>query len=173
MAIIKARDLVLFTDFDGVLHAADEPALDSTGRLIANERLFAWLPILADILEPYPQVRLVVSSDWRRLLDDDNLRRVLGPLAPRFAGIVEIWGASRADEILAEVRRRRLTNWLAVDDHPSVLIASRRDTRFIPCAPDAGLSAPAVQAMLRKRLTEALEAVIPSSGNYPKSDNSV
>lgn len=173
MAIVKARDLVLFTDFDGVLHAADEPALDSTGRLIANERLFAWLPILADILGPYPQVRLVVSSDWRRLLDDENLRLVLGPLGSRFAGIVETWGTSRADEILAEVRRRKLTQWLAIDDHPSVLAASRRDARFIPCAPDAGLSAPAVQAVLRKRLTEVFEAVIPSSDNYPKPDNSV
>ncbi|KKB69385.1 hypothetical protein BBMA_3915 [Burkholderia pseudomallei MSHR1079] len=163
MAILKARDLVLFTDFDGVLHAADEPALDSNGRPIANERLFAWLPILADILEPYPQVRLVVSSDWRRLLDDENLRLVLGPLGSRFAGIVETWGTSRADEILAEVRRRNLTHWLAVDDHPSVLGVSRRDSRFIPCEPDAGLSAPAVQAMLRKRLAEVLKGDIPGS----------
>ncbi|WP_080378394.1 HAD domain-containing protein [Burkholderia pseudomallei] len=173
MAIINARDLVLFTDFDGVLHPADEPALDSAGRLLANERLFAWLPILVGILERYPEVRIVVSSDWRRLLDDENLRQVLGPLGSRFAGIVETWGASRADEILAEVRRRKLTHWLAVDDHPSVLAASRLDTRFIPCPPDAGLSAPAVQAMLRKRLTEILEAVIRSSDNYPKADNSV
>lgn len=173
MAIIKPRDLVLFTDFDGVLHAADEPALDSAGRLLANERLFVWLPILVGILEPYPEVRIIVSSDWRCLLDDDNLRRVLGPPGPRFAGIVETRGASRAGEILADVRRRRLTHWLAVDDHPSVLVASQRDTRFIPCAPDAGLSAPGVQAMLCKRLTEVLEAVIPTSDNYPKSDNSV
>ncbi|MDA0558329.1 HAD domain-containing protein [Burkholderia pseudomallei] len=156
MAIVKARGLVLFTDFDGVLHAADEPALDSTGRLIANERLFAWLPILADILEPYPQVRLVVSSDWRRLLDDENLRLVLGPLGSRFAGIVETWGTSRADEILVEVRRRKLSRWLAIDDHPSVAIASRRDARFIACAPDTGLSAIEVQAALRSRLATTL-----------------
>ncbi len=147
--------------------------MDGAGRLIANERLFAWLPILVSLLEPYPEVQIVVSSDWRRLLDDENLRLVLGPLGSRFAGIVETWSASRADEILAEVRRRKLTHWLSIDDHPSVLAASRRDNRFIPCAPDAGLSAPAVQAKLRMRLAEVLEAVIPNSDNYPKPDNSV
>lgn len=151
--------LVLFTDFDGVLHAADEPALDGAGHLRANTNLFVWLPILVDILQPYPEVQIVVSSDWRRLLDDDNLRRVLGPLGARFVGVVETWAASRADEILTEARRRSLTHWLAIDDHPSVAIASRRDARFIACAPDTGLSAVEIQAALRARL-----ATIPGSG---------
>jgi hypothetical protein len=105
---------------------------------------------------PYPKAQIVVSSDWRLLLDDENLRLVLGPLGSRFAGIVETWGASRADEILAEVRLRKLTHWLAVDDHPSVLAASRRDSRFIPCAPDTGLSAIEVKAALRSRLATTL-----------------
>lgn len=148
--------LVLFTDFDGVLHAADEPALDGAGRLRANAKLFVWLPILVNILQPYPEVQIVISSDWRRLLDDENLRRVLGPLGPRFAGIVETWGVSRADEILTEVRRRRLTRWLALDDHPSVASASRRDARFIACAPDTGMSAVEVQSALRSRLATTL-----------------
>lgn len=148
--------LVLFTDFDGVLHAADEPVLDGAGRLRANTNLFVWLPILVDILQPYPEVQIVISSDWRRLLDDDNLRRVLGPLGARFAGIVETWGVSRADEILTEVRRRRLTRWLAIDDHPSVASASRRDAHFIACAPDSGLSGVDVQAALRSRLATTL-----------------
>ncbi|MGA5726226.1 MULTISPECIES: HAD domain-containing protein [Ralstonia] len=150
------RILVLFTDFDGVLHAADEPALDSAGRLIANPNLFGWRPILVDILAPHPEVQIIVSSDWRRLLDDDDLRRVLGPLGARFVGVVETWGASRADEILTEVRRRRLTRWLAIDDHPSVVAAGRCDARFIACASKTGLSAPAVQATLRSRLATIL-----------------
>ncbi|MBM5665801.1 hypothetical protein GSH07_12090 [Burkholderia pseudomallei] len=142
----------MFLDFDGVLHAADEPALDSAGRLLPNPRLFAWLPLLDAILAPCHDVQIIVSSDWRRLLDDANLVRVLGTLGSRFNGVVETWGASRADEILDEVSRRRLTQWLALDDHPSVVTASMRDDRFIACAPDSGLSAPAVQALLRARL---------------------
>lgn len=63
-------------------HTADAATFDATGRLIADPRLFTRLPVLADILAPYPEVRIVVSSDWRRWLDDDNLKRVLGPLGP-------------------------------------------------------------------------------------------
>lgn len=144
----------LFSDFDGVLHPADAATFDGTGRLVADPRLLAWLPVLADILAPYPAVRIVVSSDWRRWLDDDNLRRVLGPLAPRFAGVVETWGASRVDEILTEARRRKLTTWLAIDDHPTVVAASRRDARFIACEPDTGLSALPVQVRLRATLAD-------------------
>lgn len=147
-----SQPCVLFVDFDGVLHAADEPALDSAGRLLPNPHLFAWLPLLDAILAPYPDVAIIVSSDWRRLLDDANLVRVLGPLGPRFAGVIETWGATRAAEILEDVRRRRLMHWLALDDHPSVAKASERDERFIACAPDKGLSAPTVQAVLRSRL---------------------
>ncbi|KGX39452.1 HAD domain-containing protein [Burkholderia pseudomallei] len=146
----------LFLDFDGVLHPVDAATFDNAGRLMADPRLFTWLPVLADIVAPHPEVRIVVSSDWRRLLDDDNLKRVLGSLGPRFAGVVETWGASRAAEILEEVRRRRLSHWLALDDHPSVEKASRHDARFIVCAPDSGLSAPAVQASLRARLAAML-----------------
>lgn len=144
----------LFTDFDGVLHPVDAATFDGAGRLLADPRLFTWLPVLADILAPYPEVQIVVSSDWRRLLDDDSLKRLLGPLAPRFAGVVDTWGASRVEEILAEVRRRQLMRWLAIDDQPTVLTASRRDARFIVCAPDTGLSALPVQARLRATLAE-------------------
>lgn len=144
----------LFTDFDGVLHPADAATFDGAGWLVPDPRLFIWLPVLADILAPYPEVRVVVSSDWRRPLDDDNLKRVLGPLGLRFAGVVETWGASRVDEILAEAQRRNLTTWLAIDDHPTVVTASRHDTRFIACAPDNGLSAHPVQARLRTTLAD-------------------
>jgi hypothetical protein len=118
--------------------------------------LCVWLPVLVDILEPHPDVRIVVSSDWRRLLDDNSLKRVLGPLGARFVDVVETWGASRADEILTEVRRRQLTRWLAIDDHPSVVVASRRDARFIACTPETSLSAPTIQATLRSRLATPL-----------------
>jgi HAD domain in Swiss Army Knife RNA repair proteins len=148
---------VLFLDFDGVLHAVDEPPLNGGGRLMANPRLFAWRPVLEDILAPYPKVRIIVSSDWRRLLDDDNLKRALGPLAPRFTGVVERWCASRVDEILTKARRRKLTTWLAVDDHPTVVAASRRDVRFIACESDTGLSALPVQARLRAALTNLVD----------------
>ncbi|MDW3688514.1 HAD domain-containing protein [Cupriavidus sp. CV2] len=147
------KDLrVLFLDFDGVVHALGEPALDEDFKLLANPNLFGWLPILGELLEPYPNVRIIVSSDWRRLCDDGTLVRLLGPLGVRFIGVVETWGGSRAEEILEEARRRCLTHWLAIDDHPSVEAASRIDSRFVTCAPDTGVSAASVQAELQRKL---------------------
>jgi len=63
-------------------------------------------------------------------------------------------GASRVDEILTEARRRRLTTWLAVDDHPTAVAASQSDARFIACEPDTDLSALPVQARLRAPLAD-------------------
>ncbi|WP_256095067.1 HAD domain-containing protein [Paraburkholderia nodosa] len=83
--IEATRHPVLFLDFDGVLHAYDELALDDNFRLIENPNLFMWCPVLERILAPFPEVRIVVSSDWRRLFDDAALIKLLGPLGARFA----------------------------------------------------------------------------------------
>ncbi|MFJ1260616.1 HAD domain-containing protein [Cupriavidus sp. CuC1] len=142
----------MFLDFDGVLHRFGEPALDEDFNLIENPNLFAWLPVLDRLLVHYPNVRIIVSSDWRRLCNDETLVRLLGPLGVRFIGVVETWGGSRSEEILEEARRRCLTHWLAIDDHPSVEAASREDSRFVACASDSGVSAASVQAELQRKL---------------------
>ena len=143
---------ILFLDFDGVLHPVGEHALDENFCLVENPRLFIWRPILEQILTPFPMVKIVISSDWRRLFDDASLIRLLGPLVGRFAGVVETYGPSRAAEIVAEAKRRATANWLALDDHPSVAAACASDTRFIACAPDTGLASITVQQALRHQL---------------------
>jgi hypothetical protein len=153
--IVAMRHPVLFLDFDGVLHADDEPALDDNFRLIQNPNLFMWCPVLEQILAPFPEVRIVVSSDWRRLFDDAALIELLGPLGARFAGVVEGYGPTRAAEILAEVQRRSITHWLALDDHPSVVEAAREDPRFIATSGRTGVASAGVQQALR----QALEAL--------------
>lgn len=149
---------VLFLDFDGVLHAVGEPALDEDFRLIANPSLFCWRHILEQALAPHPSVRIVVSSDWRRLFDDENLARLLGSnLGPRVLGAVETVKTTRADEILAEAARRGISHWLAIDDHPSVAIARRAgDSRFIACNPNTGLSNARVRNELQQKLADLM-----------------
>jgi hypothetical protein len=144
----------LLTDFDGVLHPLGEPALDENFRLVDNPRLFLWVPILCEILAPFPDVRIIVSSDWRRIVDDENLVRLLGPAGNRFIGVMETYGGSRADEIQSEVQRRKRKRWLAIDDHPTVQVASRRNWRFISCHPDSGLSCKRVQQELAQKLSK-------------------
>jgi hypothetical protein len=145
--------VVLFLDFDGVLHSSDDAVLDESSRLVPSPKLFRWTPLLEEALSPYPEVRIVVSSDWRRLFDDDALVKLLGVrLGERFIGVVQCFGGSRRDEILEEARRRELVCWLAIDDHPTVVKARKRDKRFIACAPEIGLSSPLVQRELQRKL---------------------
>jgi hypothetical protein len=148
--IVTMNNPVLFLDFDGVLHAHDEPALDQNFHLIPNANLFMWRPVLEQMLEPFPDVRIVVSSDWRRWFDDAALMELLGPLGQRFAGVVEGDGPTRAVEILTEVRRRAFAHWLALDDHPSVVEAAKEDWRFIACAGLTGVASTDVQMALRQ-----------------------
>ncbi len=111
---------ILFVDFDGVLHAVDEPVVFADSCLLTNPNLFCWRPFLEHALEPYPEVRIIISSGWRLNFDDTNLTLLL-------AGVVECRKDSRADEIRTEVKRRGITEWLAIDDHPSFAKASQRD----------------------------------------------
>ena len=151
----SSNSQLLFLDFDGVLHAAGEAVLDDNGRLIPNRRLFCWRSLLEQALAPYPHVKIVISSDWRRLFDDDNLGRLLGPtLGPRVIGAVSTSRPTRAEEVLIEAERRGLSAWLALDDHPSVVRARRQgDARFIACSPDTGLSSARVQRELQRKLS--------------------
>ncbi|AXF03342.1 hypothetical protein CUJ88_32875 [Paraburkholderia hospita] len=116
--------------------------------------------MLEGLLGEYPAVRIIVSSDWRRLFDDATLIRLLGPLGDRFLGVVESYGSCRSAEILAEVRRRRITHWLAVDDHPSVVAAQKEEHRFISCNASTGLSEIAVQRKLNEMLSAFPENVV-------------
>ena len=144
---------VLFLDFDGVLHALGESAFDENFKWIHNPNLFQWIPILDRILEPYPDVRIIVSSDWRCLLDDENLKHVLGPLGPRFEGVVEGRVFSRAEEIRSEVKRRKIHHWLAIDDHQTVAQAGRSDDHFVVCNSSKGLSQHSTQEELKRKLS--------------------
>ena len=147
---------ILFLDFDGVLHPFGEAAVDENYRLLPNPRLFCWRSILEDLLAPYPAVKIIVSSDWRRLFDQASLSVLLGEqLAERLVGVVEVDKESRAEEILAEAARRELRRWLAIDDHPSVVDARYAgDVRFVVCTSETGLGNPAVQRELGQRLAE-------------------
>lgn len=145
--------MIIYLDFDGVLHGADELALDENCRFISNPKLFEYVPILEEILHPAPNAKIVVSSDWARLLDDANLVRILGQnLGNRFIGVVEQRGSSRSEEILADANKRCAAKWLALDDHPSVRSSAKKDKRFIYCPPALGISDKSVQQTLRASL---------------------
>lgn len=143
----------IYLDFDGVLHPEGEPVLSQNRKLLANPNLFCWRSILEAALVTHPDVRIIVSSDWRRLFPDASLIQLLGPdLGQRFAGVVTVKISSRAEEILHDAAERRLARWLALDDHPTVHAAAAIDPRFVACEPARGLSCPDVQVRLAQQL---------------------
>jgi hypothetical protein len=135
MTVTAAR-VTLFLDYDGVLHP-DACYLEK-GRPILRVpgSLFMWAPILVDILAPYPQVEIVLSTSWVRVLRfgrardylPKNLRtRVIGGTwhsamarHPEGAHKVESWfaSASRFEQIFRYVERAGIqpSKWVAIDD---------------------------------------------------------
>lgn len=108
--------MVLFLDFDGVLHP--EPA--------TAEQLFCSLPILYAVLFKRPAARVVVTSDWRLKHSAEQLSEMLFRGRPefrdRFAGVTpeipeyryEYRGRER--EVEAWLQANGITEWIAIDD---------------------------------------------------------
>lgn len=114
--------MILFLDFDGVLHP--EPCFDRT-------KLFCFLPNLESVLEEFPSVNIVITSTWRDNRSLDDLRvlfsevirhRVIG-MTPNWrdcAELFEIIGFQRQTEIEAWLRNslEPWESWIAIDDKP-------------------------------------------------------
>jgi len=148
----------LFLDIDGVLHPFGTPVLSGAGYTKWDlPEIFLWRPLLEAALEPFPDVAIVISSSWRAMYDDGDLRnRVLGPrLANRFAGSTgDESGLTRAEEILEYVDMRELRHWIALDDDETVKHAEREERRFVWCPPDRGIAHPTALMRLRMRLQQ-------------------
>jgi hypothetical protein len=162
---VQKNTHTLFLDFDGVLHP-DAVYLSRQGpTLQAEGALFIWAPILANILDDFPMISLVLSTSWVRHL---GYKRVLGylPLELRERVIGATWhssmakgwldenqwdGKTRYDQICRYAARSQLTHWIALDDDVQGWAESSAQ-HLIACAPDLGLSSVQTQKELQRRL---------------------
>lgn len=114
--------MILFLDYDGVLHP--DPCLDA-------KRLFENAQRLSHVLDPYPEVGVVLSTSWRNVRPDHELldplpetlrERVLGR-TPRFSDCVTV-AARIPYRRHAECEQWLQTHhmdgcaWWALDDRP-------------------------------------------------------
>jgi hypothetical protein len=115
----------IFLDFDGVTHPvsaiADWRSLTLHGpalqKLVAERKLFRWLPYLEQALADHHDVMIVVHSAWRKFLSNSELRQVLGPLQVQFVGVTpHSDGSSRVEGIEAMASRMTLDHYLVIDD---------------------------------------------------------
>jgi hypothetical protein len=160
---------VLFLDYDGVLHRGDtyitpDGVVSSAPGTI---ELFEFAPVLLELLEPYPKIEIVLSTDWcfrfgferaRDSLPLEGLRqRATGATYEAELEDSALWPArQRGVQILNYARRHNIASWLAADD--------RRDgfqgyhDRLIHCQTESGLGDPAVVELFRSRLPERFGA---------------
>jgi hypothetical protein len=155
------RDQVLFLDFDGVLHP-DAVYLSRRGPTLRSEgELFMWAPVLVEILDPFTQVSLVLSTSWVRNL---GFKRTLGflPAGLRDRVIGATWhssmakdwaddskwdGRTRYDQISRYAARAQLAYWISLDDDPEGW-GTTAQHRLVACDPNSGLSNPGTQQSL-------------------------
>lgn len=156
---------VLFLDIDGVLHRGssymtrDGVTSSAPGRI----ELFEFVPVVDRLLEPYPTVEVVLSSDWAYRFGVDYVRDRLPSQLLRdrireatYTGCdfdEQFWPMlTRGAQVVDYVRRHSLARWLAIDD--------RRDgfdghwQRLVHCQSESGLGDTAVVELLRRRLRQ-------------------
>lgn len=118
---------VLYLDYDGVLH--HENVLRHPRRGIyagpPGFVLFEHAPLLETLLERFPEVRIVLSTSWVRVLSYSRaLERLPRGLQMRVIGATfhsemdaEIFASkTRGRQVLEDVARRQPKSWIALDD---------------------------------------------------------
>ena len=116
----KDGRLIVFLDFDGVLHP--DPCRD--------DQLFENAPRLARALEEFPETSVVLSTSWRTFMNLEQLvvpldaelsRRVIG-VTPRFADF------SAPRSLVPYRRQAECVQWLSengMDDAPWIALDDR------------------------------------------------
>ncbi len=123
-----AGGLLLYLDFDGVLHHENVLWHPKRGAYLVaavEYRLFQHAPLLEQLLAPYPGIRIVLSTSWARVYGCSAAAKRLPPmLRNRVIGATfhsrmhesEFLSQSRGMQIWADVVRRKPWDWLALDD---------------------------------------------------------
>lgn len=115
--------MILFLDFDGVLHPISSRIVRrEAGTLVIEqypqgEPLFCRVPLLAAVLRDFPEVRIVLSTSWTRYVSMPALLEPLDNLADRVVGIIpQERGLSRHERVKAYLEEAGESRWLALED---------------------------------------------------------
>jgi hypothetical protein len=158
---------ILYLDFAGVMHPEAvywHPRRGAyLGRDVADDHgLFEHASLLESLLEPYPHVRIVLSTSWvgqyrysgaARRLPLGLRERCVGATFHSAMSRTQFERTPRGMQVVADVVRRRAKAWLALDDcrdgWPRFAIDHVVFTHEVE-----GIAHPDVLARLRSRLAE-------------------
>ncbi|WP_187427617.1 HAD domain-containing protein [Comamonas sp. Z1] len=127
---------------------------------LENHHLFENANVLVDLMEPYPDVLIVLSTSWVRVLGftaaasylPRSLQdRAIG--ATFHTGMQRDWFTSspRVHQVLGDVGRRQPSAWVAIDDDAADW-PPHTAANFVASDPTYGLSAPQVYLELQQKL---------------------
>ena len=145
---------IIFLDFEGVLHGANELVDWPTSGLPLAEfakrlQLLYWAPDLAKLLEGHDDVKIIVYSTWRKECRVEQLQALLGPLGPYVLGMTHR-GLARAESIVDMVKRLEIADYIILDDDRSAF--PEGTDGLVICDPLTGVSAPRIQAEITQWL---------------------
>jgi hypothetical protein len=149
---------LLFLDIDGVMHSVDR--VQATGG--SGEGLFEYLPSLGRILDQCPDVSVIISSNWRNSHSLQQLQGFFGDWGHRVIGTTSSIDApsslpaNRFQECQIMAERLGVSDWVMVDDQPSIVWGSQIPPRelvrqVIWCDPVLGLTTPLVAHAIVQR----------------------
>lgn len=154
-----------YLDYEAVLHHGTVLRNRTRGMYLKapGHTFFEWQPILQDLLAPYPDLKIVLTTTWVREMGFDKAKHQLSaPLSERVIGStflhpkivkLEFDTLPRGMQILNDVERRNPAQWFALDDD-ALGWPERHKENLIQTSGELGLSDPAVQARVRQRLVE-------------------
>ncbi|MGF6937145.1 hypothetical protein OKW41_006307 [Paraburkholderia sp. UCT70] len=161
---VATGGLILYLDFDGVLHPEDVHMRTGRGPYIASPEghtLFEHAELLERVLLPYPGVRIVLSTSWVRMyksvarvarkLPPELRERVIGATYHGAMDAESFRQAPRGMQVWSDVLRRKPDDWLAVDDDYLHWPTWCRD-KLVRTHEIQGISTPVVLADLRAKL---------------------
>ncbi|MGF6931200.1 hypothetical protein OKW41_000339 [Paraburkholderia sp. UCT70] len=149
----------LYLNFGGVLNVG-HGLLDDRGNIAldSGRTPFEFAPYLLDVLTPYPQVQIIVTTSWLQslgagktiaLLPKQLRRRVVGTTLhtpPRFGEIRG--GTAKTMSVIRHAAKHGLTRWLALDDE-AWGVPPDYEQQFFRTDPDTALGAPGARKQLR------------------------
>lgn len=159
---------ILYLDFDGVLHHERVYYEPERGFFIhagPQFSLFQHAELLSDLLRPYPDVKIVLSTAWVRQLGAEGavsqlpleLRtRVIGSTSDHCLNEDDFWQMPRGQQVSQDVLARTPTHFLAVDDSEDGWPPALKDCLVVADSV-LGISEPQVLELLKQRLRLAFK----------------
>lgn len=166
--------LVLYLDFDGVLHHENVRISTKCGPFLlapARYRLFQHADLLAELLAPFPEVQIVLSTSWsvrygvtgaaKRLPTELQSRVIGGTFHNRYMRKDEFQYMARGEQVIADVQRRQPRDWLALDDAEDGWTGPHA-SHWVHTHMYEGISDPEILAIFREKLAAMCKPAKPN-----------